>query len=294
MTSVRESLRTLSSEHRDVLRTKLVDDRRPAAEWHALLAPLHDLDVRADAARSRAGKQLLWLYVAGIALILASLFVAPIAALALLVLFAIPIVALHLQRGRLKRLDLADAALGLALPLLPLLAEDAADDAPLELALDLRGPTVDAKRTGEGEPYARGAYHRIVDTFFADPFLHARIRFADGAHVRLAVVEHVRRSRKVKRNPRGKTKIKVKSKRRIQLDVSVAFPARNYVAVAAPTGALPPTDRERVTVRDGATVVAERRVVKSAGAGGAIDSGHVVDLLARAYGRVEPVRRKKL
>ncbi|WP_320669959.1 hypothetical protein [Patulibacter defluvii] len=294
MTGVRASLGALSADQRELLRTKVVQGERSADEWHALLAPLQVLDGQADAARSRAGKALLWLYLGGGLLVFVLLFLAPLVALALLVLVTVPIVVLHLRRGRLKRLDLGDAALGLALPLLPLLAEDAADDAPLTLGLDLRGPTADEKQTGSSDPYARGAYHRIVDFFYADPFLHARVRFADGADVRLEAVEHVRRSRRTKRNPRGKIKTKVKDKRRVQLDVAVAFPAKNYAAAGPGGGALPPTDRERIAARDGRTVVRERRVVKASGAGGPIDPAHVVDLLARAYGRVEPARRKKL
>ena len=57
-----------------------------------------------------------------------------------------------------------------AIPLLPILREDHDPGKPLELRIDLTGAKQGDKQTGKGEPYKKGKYYRVVDTFYDDPW----------------------------------------------------------------------------------------------------------------------------
>lgn len=193
-------------------------------------------------------------------------------------------------------MDLANAPLGFTVPLLPILREDADPAKPLALKLDLRGGLVPAKRTGESQPYKKGVYHKIVDTFYEDPWLVGHAEFVDGATVDWTVVDHIRSSKKTKRNPRGKVKTKTKRKKKTSLEVAVAFPTKNYATAEAPAagpigGKL---RKEAVKPGEGRTMVRVSRAVKSNDVEAPLEVSHLLDLIAHAYQRVAPVRRKKL
>jgi hypothetical protein len=171
------------------------------------------------------------------------------------------------------------------LPLVRILAADGRPDAPLGLDIDLTGAQQPRKQVGMGQPYAKGNYPKVVDSFFDDPWLQGEARFADGARVRFAVVKHLRASLKQKRNPRGKTKRKLKTKAKTEVRVHVSLPTRNYAPVSAgrpvPKSAVRPGEH-RTEVKLGGTVVGDAEV------------GLLLELISAAYERVEPSRRKKL
>lgn len=292
---------TLSEAQRAVVRDKTVAAEHRPLDWLEFLGPVLTAAEETDAQRARAGRRLAlaWtgLVVAWIVAVVGGSTVGAAAGLAGFALILATLVAIVVQivrRRRLKRLQLPTHALRLVLALLPILAEDAAPGATLGLALDLRGHQAPEKSLGASEPYAKGAYHRVVETFFDDPFLSGRIRFADGADVVLQASVRSRVQRKTKRNPRGKIKTKTKTKCRITYGVAVGFPGRNYaVAEGGPPGAAG-GDREKVKTTPNRTAVRERRVVKAIGAAPQFEPAHVVDLLAHAYDRVRPTRRKNL
>lgn len=301
MSGVRGGLGALNADQRAVVQSKTVEAERRPSDWLAFLGPLLNHAESTAAERARAGKHLGLAWVAVVVGWIVAIVggatvgaAAGIAGFALIVVALFAVVVLVVRRRRLKRLLLATPPLRLVLALLPVLAEDAAPDATLGLALDLRGHQAPEKGLGAGEPYAKGAYHRIVETFFDDPFLSGRLRFADGAEVVLQVAVRSRVQRKTKRNPRGKIKTKTKTKCRVTYGVAVGFPGRNYAAVDGPLPTPAPGDRERVKTTVNRTAVRERRVVKSVGATPEFEPAHVVDLLAHAYVRVRPARRKKL
>lgn len=301
MSSVRDGIAALTEAQRAVVRDKTVTAEHRPLDWLDVLGPLLTVAERTATERSRAGTRLgiAWLvFVVGffVAIIggAAGGAVVGLVGFVIIVASVTAVALLMVERRRLKQVELPPAPLRFVLGLLPILAEDAAGDATLGLALDLRGHQAPEKGLGASEPYARGAYHRVVETFFHDPFLSGRVRFADGADVVLQAGVRSRVQRKTKRNPRGKIKTKVKTKCRTSYEVSVAFPVRNYAAALTSRPAAPGGDRERVKRSANRTTVRERRVVKSAGASPQLHPGHVVDLLAHAYDRVAPARRKKL
>jgi hypothetical protein len=125
------------------------------------------------------------------------------------------------------------------LPLTAILREDCDPATPLALKLDFTGAVQHPKLVRSSEPYKKGAYHKVVDSYYDDPWLQGRARFADGAHVEFVVVDHVRSSNKTKRSASGKTKRKVKNKRKTELTVTLTAPARNYAAASTPARAVP-------------------------------------------------------
>ena len=178
-------------------------------------------------------------------------------------------------------------------PLLAVLREDHDPACPLELTLDCTGAAHKDKATRTSDPYDKGAYRKIVDTFYDDPWLQGRAQFADGADVRFAVIDHLRSSRKTKRSASGKTKVKTKGKKKTEVDVTVAFPARNYRAVSA-SGAPAPDVKASVKSGEKRTVVRMRRVLAAGSADAVPDPDVLLELLGAAYARVDPSRRKKL
>jgi hypothetical protein len=191
-----------------------------------------------------------------------------------------------------RKHDVPDGLLSFGMPLLAILREDHDPAAPLEFKLDLTG----GKEVAVGDPYTKGAYHKVVDTFFEDPWIEGRARFADGADVRFSVVDRNRSTKRWKRSASGKTKTKTRSKKEIELAVTVSFPGRNYGASGAPAPAAPATGKLKHSIKagDSRTAVKLTRVVKTLHATAVPDVGPLLELLGNAYAQVKPARRKKL
>src|SRR6201999_627989 len=147
-----------------------------------------------------------------------------------------------------------------AFPLLPILREDIEPGGKLELWVDLSGPLQQTKAVRGTQPYTKGPYRKVVDTFYDDAWFQARTSFADGAQIQFAVIDHVRSTFKEKKNPRGKIKRKTKNKKKMELTVTLTVPNRLYAPAgggrAAPKQKLKPGEKHtKVTV--GGTLVAD-------------------------------------
>jgi hypothetical protein len=256
VSEIKKAFKALSAEQQAVISQRRVTGRHSPDEWLALLGPVAEFDRQADAVRAGAGG-----------------------------FFARRFAGKH---------DLPYGLRLFTLPLLPILREDHDPEVPLELDLDLTGPEQDAKKTSTSQPYKKGAYHKIVDSFYDDPWIAGHARFVDGTDVRFSVIDHVRASQKTKRNPRGKIKRKRKSKKKSELTVTLSFPARNYAEAASQTGAAQELKRESVKAAEDRTVVRLTRVVAPARVDGIPEPEQLVALIGEAYDRVNPARRKKL
>jgi hypothetical protein len=254
MSGVRSTFKALTPDQRALVEDRRVAGKRSPDEWLRLLGPVAEFDRQADAVRQGGGG--FW------------------------------------DRRFARKHDVANGLRSFTLPLLPILREDQDPALPLELSLDFTGAEQKSKETGTSEPYRKGAYHKVVDTFYDDPWIAGRARFVDGADVRFTVIDHVRSSRKTKRSASGKTKRKTKGKKKIEVAVIVSLPTRNYAA-----GGEPATERsvrkESIETSADRTVVRLSRVVQRP-----LDHPPEVELLlellAGAYERVDPSRRKKL
>jgi hypothetical protein len=245
----------LTPEQQAIVNDKRIVGQRSPDEWLELLTPVAQFDERSDALRvSKAG---------------------------------------FFTRRFARKHDVPNGLRGFALPLLPILREDHDPDTPLELKLDLSGYEQDRKKVGSGDPYQKGAYRKIVDTFYDDPWIEGHARFVDGADIRFTVIDHVRSSRKTKRSSSGKIKTKRKSKKKTELAVTCSFPARNYAAAAqpAPSGGV---RKESVKADEERTVVRLTRLIEPTNFYSFPEPELLLDLLANAYARIDPTRRKKL
>jgi hypothetical protein len=255
MNELKAAYKALTPEQQRIVDDGRVEGARSPEDWIRLLAAVAEFDARSDALRvSKAG---------------------------------------FFVRRFARKHDVPNGLRLFALPLLPILREDHDPDVPLELKLDLTGPRESSKEVGKGEPYKRGAYHKIVDTFYDDPWIQGHARFADGADIRFGVIDHVRSSRKTKRTPRGKIKTKTKSKKKTEITVTASFPSRNYDTATAP-GARLGIKKETVAAGEDRTVVNLGRVVVLDSFYGTPDLDLLLQLIGAAYAKVDPSRRKKL
>jgi hypothetical protein len=200
-----------------------------------------------------------------------------------------------------RRVDLSNHLRGGVMPLLALLGEDVKVGRTLRMKVDMRGSIVKDKLTQQLPAYAKGAYHKIVESLYEDPWLEWEAVLADGAHLHLTLHDSVRSLKRTKRNARGKTKVKTKNKLKSRLEARLKLPVDRYRVGELPTGPV----EFPVKVRDGKdwSKVAVRLQVKPQSgekwlvlhareviAGGEVDEPHpepVLDLVTRLYRGVE-------
>ncbi|HEX8072312.1 MAG TPA: hypothetical protein VF546_20370 [Pyrinomonadaceae bacterium] len=280
--------RALTAEQKQLLRTKQVEGAHTPAEWLALLTPLGDYDQSADKLR-KAG------CTAGIisgVVLFASLFLlgifAPLAVLLIVGALTVLVVAIIVYQITSK-LDLATDLHKFVLPLLAVLREDAAPGQPVRLALDMRGSTVDAKQVRQTQPYAAGAYHKVVATFYEDPWLRGEAPLADGSRLSWRLVDRVRKLEKTKRNPRGKTKTKTRHKQKTHMVVQLALRGDRYAVADAGTAAS--ADRLEVTPGEKRHTVKLHRVVQT-DALATPEPQQLLELIGAAFSRATPVKKQ--
>jgi hypothetical protein len=252
---LKAAFKKLTPEQQTIFTGKRVDGQHSPDEWLTLLTPVAELDEQCDALRvSKAG---------------------------------------FFVRRFARKHDVPNGLREFTLPLLPVLREDHDPNKPLELHLDLTGYEQDSKKVSTGEPYKKGTYRKIVDTLYDDPWIEGYAKFVDGADIRFAVIDHVRSSSKTKRSSSGKIKTKRKSKKKIEFTVTCSFPARNYAAASqpAPRGGV---KKESVKTDEERTVVRLNRVVEATSFYSTPQPELLLELLANAYSRIDPARRKKL
>jgi hypothetical protein len=257
VSELKSAYKALSREQQALIEDGKVSGARSVDDWIAFLEPVAEFDRQADSARQ---------YGSG-----AGFF----------------------TRRYARKKDVANGLRELVLPLLPILREDHDPEKPLELSLDLTGATEDHKEVRKSDSYKTQRHFRVIDTFYDDTWLECRARFVDGADVRLAVIDHTRSSKRWRRNPRGKIKVKRKNKKKIELSVTLSAPRRNY-AVSGAEHMARGVKKASVVPEDDRTVVKLTRAleVRREDASPAVDQ--VLELIAAAYERVDPSRSKKL
>ncbi|MBZ4331054.1 hypothetical protein [Corallococcus sp. AS-1-12] len=129
---------------------------------------------------------------------------------------------LFLWRYTLRPRDLDNRRYGLAQVLLRRLELDLAPDAPVRLKLDLRPPDALDKRVKQD------LVGWWSTDFFVDPWFMLETRLADGAFVRIRMVERLQKRERSKTSASGKTKTKTKRKGFARLEVSVRVKPERY------------------------------------------------------------------
>jgi hypothetical protein len=230
--------------------------------------------------------------------VVGAVFVSPIAAVVLAVLVVVGVVFLTGAWRSARKLDLPGEQLRFAATIVNVLAEDVAPTSGLYVKLDLRGATDKSKKTQVTPEYRRGAYHKVVDTFYVDPWFTGSAALVDDASLYWHVVDRTRSSKRTKRNPRGKIKTKTKVKKTTFLQVGLQLPAKNYAVhqqgeAVTPDGAGGAT-KVKVKPAESRASIKLTRTMKSAGGKGLADPQELIALMADAYGRGDPARRKKI
>src|SRR5262249_26954880 len=175
---------------------------------------------------------------------------------------------------RFKSQDLSDNLRTAAVPFLAVLREDMNPGDALTVNNDLRPYAIDEKKKSQSEPYKKGAYYKIVDKLYVDPWFEGSTALADGTKVKWNLIEHVVQHHKTKRTSRGKIKSKTKTSRKTVAVVTLAFPNKEYAVTGEAQH-----DAKRTTV-----TLARKLKSKDENSPA---FGLLVDLIAEGYRRVK-------
>ena len=262
----------MTPEQSQIAAAKRLGVNRPVDEVLALVRALLDFDTTMAAKRKKAGCAIpiaILVIIGGFitsgmypfGLVVPILGVA--AAIVAIVLFV-----------RFKSQDLSDNLRTAAVPFLAVLRQDMNPGDALHVNVDLRPYSIAEKKKRESEPYKKGAYYKIIDKLFVDPWFDGSAVLADGTKVRWNVTEHVLEHHKSKRTSRGKYKSKMKVSRKTVAMVTLGFPMKEY-AVSG--------EAEHDAKR--ATVTLARKLKTKDESSPAF--GLLVDLIAEGYRRVK-------
>lgn len=226
--------RSLNPEQKAILKQKQLEVNRSPEELLALLKPLAACDAVANKAATRFGCTLavmiLLTIVAGI--VFANIGMGPVALIVFLAIVAAD-VAMGFFVVWLRRIDVSDNLRSFVMPVLALFREDIDPRSPVHLRLDLSKPCASEKKTGQGEPYKHGAYHKIIDSAYVDPWMSAEAVLVDGTKLSWSVTDRIRERKKTKRNARGKYKTKTKYTKKTDLEVQLALRTKTYALESA-------------------------------------------------------------
>ena len=235
--------RSLSPEQKSILRNKRLKLNRPIDEVLALLKPLAGCDAMADKSRTRLGCS----FGVAIALTIAAAFA--IGAVAALVMLAVTI-ALGYFYFWTKRIDVSNNFRQFAIPVLTVFREDIDAGHPVHLELDLASPTAPSKKQLEKEPYKQGAYHKVIETHYLDPWMSAEARLVDGTKLSWRVTDSIRERKKTKRNARGKYKTKTKYRKKTDLEVRLGLRKKTYDVTEVADAEVTSGAKRNVVVRE--------------------------------------------
>jgi hypothetical protein len=216
----------MTPEQQQIAAAKRLGVNRPVDDVLALARALLDFDTAMAAKRKKAGCTGGIAIAAAIAGFITSGmypfgWVFPILA----VIAAIVFITLFV---RFKSQDLSDNLRTAALPFLTVLREDMNPGDALHVDIDLRPYAIDEKKKRQSDPYKKGAYYKIIDKLYVDPWFDGGATLADGTKLRWKVVEHVMEHHKTKRSSRGKIKSKTKISRKTVAVVTLGFPMKEY------------------------------------------------------------------
>jgi hypothetical protein len=262
----------MTPEQQQIAAAKRIGVNRPIGEVLDLVRALLDFDTIMAGKRKKAGCAIpiaivvtiagfitAGMYPYGIAVPIAGI----VAAIAAIVLFV-----------RFKSQDLSDNLRTAAVPFLAVLREDMNPGDALHVNMDLRPYAIAEKKKKESDPYKKGAYYKIIDRLYVDPWFDGGAVLADGTKVRWNVVEHVLEHHKTKRTSRGKIKSKTKTSRKTVAVVTLAFPMKEYAVEG---------DAERDEKRAAVTLARKLKTKDESSPA----FGMLVDLIADGYRRVK-------
>lgn len=273
-----KSYRSLNAEQKQIVSSKQVNVNRTIDEVLALLKPVAAFDA-AEAGMTKWGCLSIVAIVGGFILLLVDAIPIPIRLAAGLVLMAFGIFGVVYWIWA-SHFDVSDNLRGFVVPVLALFREDIDRKEPMHLRVDLRPPTAKNKQQSVGQPYAKGAYYKIIDTTYLDPWLEADALFADGSRVHWAITDTVIKHNKTKKIG-GKYKLKTKFTRKSDIDVEVTLRKKEY-AVGDVAGA-------KLKQGERATTVKMSHKIKTKDLN-PLPVRAMVDAMAGVYSSAQPVK----
>lgn len=237
----------------------------PAERWVVLLETLSVEDARVDRVRGAASTGMWVSFFVG----LLSAFVAP--GILPLPIFAFVISALIYFYYKSR--DIHNNLRQFILPLVRILEMDLDTSRGLSMKIDLRGPMKSDKLVEENEG------HSHKDMIYFDPWLSGEATLLDGSTLRWSVTDRTRRRRKV--NPRGKIKLKFKTKRRYEIKLGVK--SSRYRTTLPPQNADVQARVKQGSKRD----TIRMRAVHVFPEDHIADIYYMTDLLSKAYGALK-------
>lgn len=243
-----KTYRSLSPEQKEILARKQLELNRPVDELLALLKPIAACDRVANKAQTLFGCTFaLFLLFTFIGLLFFSFIGWGPLAFGALLLFLAGAFATGWFLRWLKRIDVSDNLRKFVIPVLAIFREDIDPATPVHLRLDLTRPTLKTKKQSEGVPYKHGAYYKVIDTMYVDPWMDAEAVLVDGTRLRWSLTDRIRERQKTKRNPRGKIKSKTKYRKVTDVEVQLALKSKTYSVTHADAEAA--GNRSKVAVR---------------------------------------------
>ncbi len=208
----------LNSEQTNIVRQKQVSLNRPINDLIAILQPVAQYDAAGDTSRQRAGCLGALALVLGVVAVFVNTI--PFHFVIAVGLVAVGVVLLFVW-NRKKSEDISDNLRKCAVPLLVALREDFGDD-PVEIKLDLRLPMSKEKQTGK-EKIDKATY-----TTYSDPWMSGEGVLHDGSRLRWSVDETIIEKSYWKRGSSGKSKLKTKRKKRVEIEADLTLKAKTY------------------------------------------------------------------
>lgn len=205
----------LNADQANVVQTKQVALKQPIDELLAILTPVAQWDAAGDTSRRNLG------CIAGAAFFLGAallgfihVYIAGFALIAIGFVFII-------VRHRKKAGDLSDNLRQCAIPLLVALREDFGSE-PIDLKLDLRPPLSPEKQTSKEK------VDKVTTTIYSDPWMSGDAMLQDGSRLRWSVTETIVEKSYWKRGSSGKSKLKKKQKKRVEIEADLTLKAKTY------------------------------------------------------------------
>ena len=203
----------LNSEQTNIVRQKQVSLHRPINDLIAILQPVAQWDAAGDTSRRNLGCSGAAALIGGVVLLF---FFWPLG-----IVFAAAGIVLLVVWNRKKSEDLSDNLRQCAVPFLVALREDFGDD-PLEIKLDLRPPMSKEKQTGKEK------VDKVTTTTYSDPWMSGQGVLHDGSRLRWSVAETIIEKSYWKRGSSGKSKLKTKRKKRVEIEADLTLKAKTY------------------------------------------------------------------
>jgi hypothetical protein len=204
----------LNAEQARIIQMKEVSLSHPIDELLGVLTPVAQWDAAGDSSRKTLGCTGGALLAAAVLLLFVHAFVT--AAILIVVAIVLLIVWNRKQAG-----DISDNLRLCAVPMLVALREDFGSE-PIELKLDLRPPMSPAKQTSKQK------VDKVTTTIYSDPWMYGEGVLHDGSRLRWNVSETIVEKSYWKRTSAGKSKLKTKRKKRVEIEADLTLKAKTY------------------------------------------------------------------